>query len=131
MAIFGILSLLIPLGIVLAGLFAAFLAHRGHPTRATWTLLIASASNILIMILLGGSLFFLSTMSHSPSASGVFSNADFLEVCRVIVYLLWIASIVAYCCGVFQMGTQWKAHSEETAKLEQLAQELAINREQL
>jgi len=128
MAIFTVISLLIPLGIGIAAIFAAILAHRGQQSSATWTLLISSSVYLLSLIALGVFAFFsISTMR--PGSSGPPPQENLIEILAYILYFFLVGSLLTYSYGIFLMGKQWKSHSDETAKLEKIAQELAIERE--
>jgi len=120
----AILILLIPLGVCLAALFAGILAHRGQTSSGTWTLLVASASMILLCISFGILQYFIT------SRAAVFSDKwEFYENCMLIILLLASFSVLAYAAGIFKMSKQWKTHFKETTDLEKRAEELAVDRD--
>lgn len=128
MAFFGLITLLIPLGLGVAALFAGILAHRGQATVGTWTLLISSAVYLLSVVGMGfGQFFFFSSIG--PTSSGLDLDWEVYEIVMMVVTTLLILSLFAYSIGILLMGLQWGAISKENADLEKLAQDLALARD--
>ena len=123
MPLFSLIGLIIPLGLGIAGLFAAILAHRGQTSAGTWTLIISSTTCILSTVGLGLSMFFFFT------GSGPNSNWEIYETIIEFTAILFLLSVFAYCIGIMLMGLKWKSLSKENTDLEQLAQELAAQRD--
>ena len=123
MPLFSLIGLIIPLGLEIAGLFAAILAHRGQTSAGTWTLIISSTTCILSTVGLGLSMFFFFT------GSGPNSNWEIYETIIEFTAILFLLSVFAYCIGIMLMGLKWKSLSKENTDLEQLAQELAAQRD--
>ena len=128
MPLFSLIGLIIPLGLEIAGLFAAILAHRGQTSAGTWTLIISSTTCILSTVGLGLSMFFFFTGSSS-SGPGPNSNWEIYETIIEFTAILFLLSVFAYCIGIMLMGLKWKSLSKENTDLEQLAQELAAQRD--
>lgn len=128
--ILGILTLIIPLAIGIGALFAAILAHRGHKTKGTLTLLISS---ILYLLSLIGAVVCIS-YSFSISFSHYSDPNDFhkiIEVLSIMFVSLLVLSILSYGIGFLLMGLKWKSFSQKVDELEMLAQKLAAEREQV
>lgn len=123
---FGLIGLIIPLGLGLAGLFGGILAHRGFPTKGTWALIISSACYLLLVILLGVSQVLM--FSSLTSGSGM-SDTSWIEILLYGVMTLFVLSLIGMCLGAFWMTSNWKTLSLETAALEEKAQELASERD--
>lgn len=130
-ALFSLSGLLIPIGIGLAGLFAAILAHRGHATSGTWTLLISSVLYLLSIVGLGVVFYFLITSISrigSPAAPETNSNLELTEILMMVTTTILGLSTLCYSIGILLLSLRWKAYSEETEELEKLALELAAER---
>ena len=131
MAFLGLLTLLIPLGLGIAALFAAIIAHRGHPSGGTWTLLISTAIYFLSLIGMGVGQYFLisGSIGRSSSSSGSLPDLELYLLILAIAMGLITLSLLAYSIGILLMGLKWGKLSHETAELERLAQKLAMERD--
>ena len=122
--IFSFISLIIPLGLGIAGLLGALMAHRGYPTKGTWTLLISSIVFLVLILVLGAMTIF--AINGGGGATG-----SFLDYLAMVLAILWFLSFLGLSLGSFLMTSAWKKLTEETQDLEQLAQQLAAEREDI
>ena len=131
---FSLLFLLIPLCLGITAIFLALIAHRGHATSGTWTLLISASIYSLTIISFGfAQYFFISSFLGSSHGAGTKVGTydfDFYEQIMMITSGVFVLSILGYSLGILFMSRQWASLSKETSDLEELAQTLAREREQ-
>lgn len=117
---------IILLGITALITFSAAMAHRGHATKGTWTLLVSASIQLVLILILGGRY----TLGFSHMVfEGSSTNFDSSEILWKALLAFYLLSFIGMAVGAFLMTSHWKKLSEETEELEQLAHQLASERE--
>ncbi|MBK1835156.1 hypothetical protein [Roseibacillus ishigakijimensis] len=138
MTFFGIASflfLVIPLAILGAMAFSAFLAHRGAPTRGTLITLISAG--VLAISLIGSVALSFFAISHISAIIGASSGSSsqppesFLSFANLLPILISLASLggLAFAIGLYLMGRHWPTLCRECEELEESARRLTAERE--
>ena len=108
---------MIPVGFGLLVLLAGLLAHRGCATKGTWTVLISAG-------------IFLVSLVASLAFTFIGASFGYISAISIWGWLMGL-SIFGLCFGAFLMTKHWQTLSQETAELENLALQLAAEREEL